>query len=79
MVCRYFGGGGGSSGGQPAHAYTQIHTGARKMDLWGGNGHLAAMQPHTWRAMVAIGVLLTVHNFIMFAGSRDNFVPGPLT
>ena len=57
-------------------SYTQINTSTKKVDLWGGNGHLSAMQPHTWRAMAAIGVLLTIHNFTMFAGSRDNFVPG---
>ena len=51
--------------------------GGRK-ELWGGTGRCGAMRTRTWIEMVVIGVLLTVHNFCMFAGSRDKFVAGPL-
>eukprot|EP00729_Bicosta_minor_P011297 gene11297-21475_t len=47
-------------------------------ELWGGTGRCGAMRTRTWFDMVAIGVLLTIHNFCMFAGSRDKFVAGPL-
>lgn len=49
-----------------------------RTELWGGTGRCGAMRARTWIEMVVIGVLLTMHNFCMFAGSRDKFVAGPL-
>eukprot|EP00040_Diaphanoeca_grandis_P028379 m.164263 g.164263 ORF g.164263 m.164263 type:complete len:424 (+) comp31331_c1_seq1:210-1481(+) len=52
-----------------------VHTAT---ELWGGTGRWSAMKPRTWLSLVAIGVLLTTHNFCQFAGSRADFVAGPL-
>ena len=45
------------------------------ISLWGGAGRWNAMSYRSWLRMVAIGCLLTMHNFQMFAGEFRPLTP----